>query len=46
MLRYAITKRQVYVLGGVDRFDAMTEDARRVLVNLVLLRGRKHRPRA
>jgi hypothetical protein len=36
-----ITKRQVYVLGGVDRLDAMTEDARRVLVNLALLRGKK-----
>jgi hypothetical protein len=33
MLRYGLTKRQVQILGGVDHLDAMSEDARRVLVN-------------
>ena len=33
MRRYGLSKRQVYALGGVERLDAMTHDARQVLVN-------------
>ena len=30
---YGITSRQVSVLGGLERLDAMSEDARQVLAN-------------
>jgi len=34
MRRYGLTKRQVYMLGGTKRIDAMSEDARQVLANM------------